>query len=149
METRAQAHISSHFTAAAGSPTTSLYWFALKHGYQAAFKPKNSRDLSIAGRIGLLHKRAIDAMADISMLRLFKTYLESTPQLILQIYILMASDNRIFSQYVSISVSFISISCATVDYQIALRKSLLDKNKFVRTSSKIMTTMQIKSLCLL
>ncbi|XP_042321277.1 XK-related protein 9 isoform X2 [Sceloporus undulatus] len=114
------------------------YWFALKHGYRAAFKLKSSRDMSIDVPTSLLHKRAIDAMADISMLRLFKTYLESTPQLILQIYILMASDNRIFSQYVSITVSSISISCATVDYQIALRKSLLDKNKFVRTSSKLM-----------
>lgn len=50
------------------------------------------------GSTRLIHKRAIAAMADISMLRLFKTYLESTPQLILQVYILMISDNRTFSQ---------------------------------------------------
>ncbi|KAJ7338910.1 hypothetical protein JRQ81_012812 [Phrynocephalus forsythii] len=77
-------------------------------------------------------------MADISMLRLFKTYLESTPQLILQIYIIMTSDNCTFSQYVSIMVSFSSISCATADYQISLRKSLPDKNIFSTMSSKLM-----------
>nr|XP_020668278.1 XK-related protein 9 isoform X1 [Pogona vitticeps]XP_020668285.1 XK-related protein 9 isoform X1 [Pogona vitticeps]XP_020668296.1 XK-related protein 9 isoform X1 [Pogona vitticeps] len=115
------------------------YWYALKYGYRAAYKSNISGDKLIDGSTSLIHKRAIDAMADISMLRLFKTYLESTPQLILQIYILMTSDIdvRTFSQYFSITVSFTSISCATVDYQIALRKSLPDKNMFSMISSKI------------
>ncbi|XP_061460176.1 XK-related protein 9 [Rhineura floridana] len=111
------------------------YWFALKCCYQATCKKEN---ILIDGPTSVIHKTAIDAMTDISMLRLFKAFLESTPQLILQIYILMTSDNSAFSQYVSIAMSFTSISCTTVDYQIALRKSLPDKNKFSVILSKIM-----------
>nr|XP_060631441.1 XK-related protein 9 [Anolis sagrei ordinatus] len=114
------------------------YWLALNLGYEAACKPNSSGNILIDGPTSLIHKRAIHAMADISMLRLFKTYLESTPQLILQVYILMVFDNSTFTQYISITVSIIGISCATVDYQIALRKSLPDKKNFVKISSKIM-----------
>ncbi|XP_053100925.1 XK-related protein 9 isoform X2 [Hemicordylus capensis] len=113
------------------------YWFALKYGYQAAFKLNSSGDTLIDGPTGIIHKRAIDAMADISMLRLFKAFLESTPQLLLQIYILMTSDISTFSQYASITMGFSSISCSTVDYQIALRKSLPDRNEFAGTFPKI------------
>uniref|UniRef100_A0ACB8FE04 Uncharacterized protein n=1 Tax=Sphaerodactylus townsendi TaxID=933632 RepID=A0ACB8FE04_9SAUR len=121
------------------------YWFTLKDGYQAAFKQISSENQLIDDfssithetAIHKIHKTAIDGMADISMLRLFKTFLESTPQLILQIYILMSTSNSSISQYTSIVVSFISVTCSTVDYQIALRKSLPDKNKFARLTSKI------------
>ncbi|XP_066482678.1 XK-related protein 9 [Tiliqua scincoides] len=110
------------------------YWFALKCGYQAAFKPNSSGDKLIDYPT---HKKAIDAMVDISMLRLFKTYLESTPQLILQIHIVMTSDSSAYSQYASITMSFVSISCSTVDFQIALRKSLPGKKKFTWMFSKL------------
>nr|XP_056710790.1 XK-related protein 9 [Euleptes europaea] len=113
------------------------YWFALKYGYQAAFKQISSENQLIDDLSSVIHKAAIDGMADISMLRLFKTFLESTPQLILQIYILMTTNNSAISQYISVVVSFSSVTCSTVDYQIALRKSLPDKNKFARISSKI------------
>ncbi|XP_062985935.1 XK-related protein 9 [Elgaria multicarinata webbii] len=114
------------------------YWFVLKYGYQASFQSNSSENTLIDGSTRIIHKTSIDAMADISMLRLFKTFLESTPQLILQIYILMTSDNCTFSQYVSIIITFGSISFATLDYQVALRKSLPDKNKFTKIPSKIM-----------
>lgn len=74
------------------------YWFALKYGHQAAFKQITSENQLIDEQSSIDHKTAIDAMADISMLRLFKTFLESTPQLILQIYILMTSNNSAISQ---------------------------------------------------
>uniref|UniRef100_A0A8D0DMB6 XK-related protein n=1 Tax=Salvator merianae TaxID=96440 RepID=A0A8D0DMB6_SALMN len=112
------------------------YWFAVKYGYQAAFKANNSEDILTDTRI--LHKRVIDEITDITMLRLFKAFLENTPQLILQIYILMTSDSSTFSQYVSITTSFCGISCTVVDYQIALRKSLPDKNTFRGIASKMM-----------
>nr|XP_034981909.1 XK-related protein 9 isoform X1 [Zootoca vivipara]XP_034981910.1 XK-related protein 9 isoform X1 [Zootoca vivipara] len=114
------------------------YWVALKCGYQAAFKTNNSEDGLIDGCTSPIHKSAICAMTDISMLRLFKAFLESTPQLILQIYILMTCDSSTPSQYVTIATSFCSISCATVDYQIALRKSLPEKKNFPGIFSKLM-----------
>uniref|UniRef100_A0A670XU97 XK-related protein n=2 Tax=Elapidae TaxID=8602 RepID=A0A670XU97_PSETE len=96
------------------------YYFTLKYGYQAAFISNSSTNSNLC----------FSAMTDISMLQLFKAFLESTPQLIFQIYIVMASEDSAFGQYVSIAMSFCSISCATVNYQIVLRKSLPDKNEF-------------------
>ncbi|XP_023373323.1 XK-related protein 9 isoform X2 [Otolemur garnettii] len=74
------------------------------------------------------HKEVIDRMTDLSMLRLFETYLEGCPQLILQLYILLEHGQANFSQYSAIVVSCCAISWSTVDYQISLRKSLPDKN---------------------
>ncbi|XP_029140544.1 XK-related protein 9 [Protobothrops mucrosquamatus] len=96
------------------------YYFTLKFGYEAVFISNSSTTNNLC----------INAMADISMLQVFKAFLESTPQLILQMHIVMASDDSSFYQYVSIALSFCSISCATVNYQIVLRKSLPDKNEF-------------------
>ncbi|KAM7175103.1 XK-related protein 9 [Macrochelys suwanniensis] len=114
------------------------YWFALKVGYQAAFKQNSSGDKLTGGPASIIHKRAIDAVTDISMLRVFKTFLETTPQLILQIYILMKHDKAAFSQYASIITSFCGISWSTLDYQISLRKSLPDKNQFAGLPPKLL-----------
>ncbi|XP_077608616.1 XK-related protein 9 isoform X2 [Crocuta crocuta] len=74
------------------------------------------------------HKEAIDRMTDLSMLRLFETYLEGCPQLVLQLYIVLEHGQANFTQYAAVMVSCCAISCSTVDYQVALRKSLPDKN---------------------
>ncbi|XP_036854097.1 XK-related protein 9 isoform X2 [Manis javanica] len=73
------------------------------------------------------HKEVIDRVTDLSMLRLFETYLEGCPQLVLQLYILLEHSEANFSQYAAIMISCSAISWSTVDYQIALRKSLPDK----------------------
>ncbi|XP_070605290.1 XK-related protein 9 [Erythrolamprus reginae] len=96
------------------------YYLTLKLGYQTAFVSNSLKNRSLC----------LGTMADISMLQLFKAFMESTPQLILQIHIVMASDDSTFVQYISIALSFCSISCATVNYQIILRKSQPDKNEF-------------------
>ncbi|XP_035175661.1 XK-related protein 9 isoform X2 [Oxyura jamaicensis] len=70
------------------------------------------------------------------MLRIFKTFLETTPQLFVQIYVLMEHNNHNFYQYAAIIMCFCGISFSTVDYQISLRKSLPDKDKF-RVLSKL------------
>ncbi|XP_074843197.1 XK-related protein 9 [Carettochelys insculpta] len=114
------------------------YWFALKDGYQAAYKQNSSGDKCSGSPLSVVHKGAIDAMTDMSMLRVFKTFLETTPQLILQIYVLMEQDKAAFSQYASIITSFCSISWSTLDYQISLRKSLPDKNQFAGMPPKLM-----------
>ncbi|NXG04856.1 XKR9 protein, partial [Sakesphorus luctuosus] len=113
------------------------YWFALKYGFQAAFKQKSSGDASETDPSILIQKQAIDAVTDINMLRVFKTFLETTPQLFVQIYILMEHGKTDFCQYAAIFMSFCGISSSVVDYQISLRKALPDKAEF-RGPSKFM-----------
>ncbi|XP_024428291.2 XK-related protein 9 isoform X1 [Desmodus rotundus] len=103
------------------------YWFALKKGYYVAFKYSSKTDNFIEEQVDP-HKEAIDRMTDLSMLRLFETYLEGCPQLVLQLYVFLEHGQANFCQYAAIMVSCCAISWATVDYQVALRKSLPDKN---------------------
>ncbi|XP_053571090.1 XK-related protein 9 [Bombina bombina] len=97
------------------------YWYAVYYGYQATLSTaKRKSDDGV-------NKKAVYVMTDLSMLRCFKTYLESTPQLILQLYILMEHGQISLIQYASIMLSFGSVSWSTVDYQMSLRKSLPGK----------------------
>lgn len=61
---------------------------------------------------------------DLSMLRMFETFLESVPQLVLQVYIILEHNHRSNLQYISMAVSFVNIAWATVDYRRCLRRSL-------------------------
>ncbi|KAM6444757.1 XK-related protein 9 [Rhynochetos jubatus] len=106
------------------------YWFALKYGCQAAFKQNSGGDASETDPSNFIQKQAIDVVTDINMLRVFKTFLETTPQLFVQIYILMEHGKNNFDQYAAIIMSFCGISFSTVDYQTSLRKSLPDKDEF-------------------
>ncbi|XP_004449695.1 XK-related protein 9 [Dasypus novemcinctus] len=104
------------------------YWLALKKGYCVTFKYSNKTNNIMEEQIDP-YKEVIDGVTDLSMLRLFETYLEGCPQLVLQLYIFMEHGQANFSQYAAIVVSCCAISWSTVDYQIALRKSLPDKNR--------------------
>ncbi|XP_055490432.1 XK-related protein 9 [Leucoraja erinacea] len=93
------------------------YIKALDYGYRAAFKTEDT------------HRKAIYSVTDLSMLRLFEAFLETAPQLVLQAFILLKSDNREYIQYVSVILSCMSMSWATLDYYAALKKSLPDQPK--------------------
>ncbi|XP_037658279.1 XK-related protein 9 isoform X2 [Choloepus didactylus] len=103
------------------------YSFVLKNGYYMAFKYSSKTDNFLEEQIDP-NKEVIDRVTDLSMLRLFEIYLEGCPQLLLQLYTLMEHGPTSFSQYAAIMVSCCAISWSTVDFQIALRKSLPDKN---------------------
>ncbi|XP_030623409.1 XK-related protein 9 [Chanos chanos] len=62
--------------------------------------------------------------ADLSMLRLFETFLESVPQLILQLYIILGRGHGSFIQYISMALSFLNIAWSTVDYRRCFRRTL-------------------------
>uniref|UniRef100_A0A8C2CQ70 XK-related protein n=1 Tax=Cyprinus carpio TaxID=7962 RepID=A0A8C2CQ70_CYPCA len=66
----------------------------------------------------------IGLATDLSMLRMFETFLESIPQLILQAYIILEHNDRFPLQYISMAMSFLTIAWATVDYRRSLRQSL-------------------------
>ncbi|XP_008146220.1 XK-related protein 8 [Eptesicus fuscus] len=64
---------------------------------------------------------------DISMLRLFETFLEKTPQLTLVLAIVLQSGRAEYYQWVGICTSFLGISWALLDYHRALRTCLPSK----------------------
>ncbi|KAM4701966.1 acid sphingomyelinase-like phosphodiesterase 3b [Discoglossus pictus] len=66
---------------------------------------------------------------DISMMRLVETFLENTPQLILLLYIVLQRGTIQTFQYFSITMSFISIAWAILDYHQSLRMFLKQKQK--------------------
>ncbi|XP_003638966.1 XK-related protein 8 [Canis lupus baileyi] len=65
---------------------------------------------------------------DISMLRLFETFLETTPQLTLLLAIVLQSGRAESYQWVGICTSFVGISWALLDYHRALRTCLPSKS---------------------
>ncbi|XP_075052007.1 XK-related protein 8 [Mixophyes fleayi] len=100
---------------------------SLEVGFAAYRNPKSSQYQDYA--YFLTH--------DISMMRLVETFLENTPQLILVLYIIIQRDTIHTFQYVSISISFICISWAILDYHQSLRLFLKEKEKLGTLSSII------------
>lgn len=70
------------------------------------------------------HKRLFGLATDLSMLRLFEAFLESVPQLLLQLYIILGHDEGSVMQYISVAFSFFNAAWALVDYRRCLRRSL-------------------------
>ncbi|XP_014323849.1 XK-related protein 9 [Xiphophorus maculatus] len=70
------------------------------------------------------HNKLLSDAADLSMLKLFETFLESAPQLLLQLYIRQSHDEWSVLQYMSMVFSFFNLAWSLVDYRIWLRKSL-------------------------
>nr|XP_012803184.2 XK-related protein 9 [Jaculus jaculus] len=112
------------------------YWLALKKGYHVAFKCSRKTS-NCMGEKTEPHKEAIDSATDLSMLRLFETYLEGCPQLVLQLYVFLEHGEVSFRQYAAIMVSCCAISWSTVDYHIALRKSLPYKSLLTGLCPKV------------
>ncbi|XP_027969805.1 XK-related protein 8 isoform X1 [Eumetopias jubatus] len=72
---------------------------------------------------------------DISMLRLFETFLETTPQLTLVLAIVLQSGRAEPYQWVGICTSFMGISWALLDYHRALRTCLPTRSRLGLGSS--------------
>ncbi|XP_033841736.1 XK-related protein 9 [Periophthalmus magnuspinnatus] len=71
------------------------------------------------------HHNLFCMATDLSMLKLFETFLESAPQLLLQVYIvLLGHREATVLNYVSMAFSFLSIAWSLVDYRRCLRRSL-------------------------
>ncbi|XP_001520131.1 XK-related protein 9 isoform X1 [Ornithorhynchus anatinus] len=102
------------------------YYIALRTGHKVVFG-KQKDDTQVG----------VQAVTDLSMLRLFEAYVEGLPQLVLQAYILMESPAVSFSQYASVTISCCAVSLTTVDYQIYLRKSLPHKEKLAGLRPKL------------
>ncbi|KAJ7304194.1 hypothetical protein JRQ81_011726 [Phrynocephalus forsythii] len=72
---------------------------------------------------------------DISLLRLFETFLESAPQLTLVLYIILHTSKTETFQIFGICTSFLCIAWALLDYHQSLRSFLREKDKLSFMSS--------------
>ncbi|XP_061877252.1 XK-related protein 9 [Entelurus aequoreus] len=71
-----------------------------------------------------VHHRLFCQATDLSMLKLFEAFLESVPQLLLQIYKALHHGDASIMQYSCMVLSCFNIAWAMVDYRRCLRRSL-------------------------
>uniref|UniRef100_A0A8C4UGZ2 XK-related protein n=1 Tax=Falco tinnunculus TaxID=100819 RepID=A0A8C4UGZ2_FALTI len=74
---------------------------------------------------------------DISMLRLFETFLENTPQLILLLYVILRTNKAEPSQGLGICTAFLCVTWSLLDYHQSLRSFLRDKYELSLGSSVV------------
>lgn len=97
------------------------YYELLKKGFRIVWTKMNF--YTVEERREVNH-RLFCMATDLSMLKLFEAFLESVPQLLLQLYIVLSLDRCSVMQYLSMAVSFFNIAWALVDYRRCLRRSL-------------------------
>ncbi|XP_012712850.2 XK-related protein 9 [Fundulus heteroclitus] len=96
------------------------YYHLLKQGYRAIWKAPDSNNSEPQER----HHKLFCMAADLSMLKLFESFLESAPQLLLQLYIRQGHDESSVFQYLSLVFSVFNLAWSLVDYRSLLRRSL-------------------------
>ncbi|KAM4757751.1 XK-related protein 8 [Cyanocitta cristata] len=84
---------------------------------------------------------------DISMLRLFETFLENTPQLTLLLYIILRTNKAELSQGLGIGTAFLCVSWSLLDYHQSLRSFLQDKYELSLGSSIIYFLWNLFLIC--
>lgn len=97
------------------------YFNLLRKGYRELWKGQRLNDDASQE----MHHALFCMAADVSMLKLFETFLESAPQLLLQLYICQGHDKWSVLQYLSLIFSFFNLAWSLVDYRRCLRQSLL------------------------
>ncbi|XP_051266304.1 XK-related protein 9 [Dicentrarchus labrax] len=93
------------------------YCQLLKQGFKVVWTTANAHT-------GDVHHKLFCMATDLSMLKLFEAFLESVPQLLLQLYIVLGHAECSVLQYLSMTFSFFNIAWALVDYRRCLRRSL-------------------------
>ncbi|XP_028290413.1 XK-related protein 9 [Gouania willdenowi] len=106
---------------ACGLGVFTRYFHLLHRGFEVLWIRRNC---CTAEEIRNEHNKLFCAAADLSMLKLFKAFLESVPQLLLQLYIQLCHGEGSYMQYISLAFSFLSVAWGLVDYRRCLRRSL-------------------------
>ncbi|XP_034428453.1 XK-related protein 9 isoform X1 [Hippoglossus hippoglossus] len=104
-----------------GMGVVSRYYHLLKKGFKVV---RMTPMCSTVEERREEHHSLFCVAADLSMLKLFEAFLESAPQLLLQLYILLDHCKGSVMQYLSMVFSFFNIAWALVDYRRCLRRSL-------------------------
>ncbi|KAM4606589.1 XK-related protein 9 [Polymixia lowei] len=97
------------------------YYHLLKEGYHEVWPSTSAYTVEEKREV---HLHLFGLATDLSMLKLLETFLESVPQLLLQLYVMLGHDESSIMQYVSMTFSFFNIAFALVDYRRCLRRSL-------------------------
>ncbi|XP_070784488.1 XK-related protein 9 [Enoplosus armatus] len=97
------------------------YYHLLKQGFKVVWTTTNSYTVDERRDV---HHMLFCLATDLSMLKLFEAFLESVPQLLLQLYIVLGHNECSAMQYLSMVFSFFNIAWALVDYRRCLRRSL-------------------------
>ncbi|XP_054621737.1 XK-related protein 9 isoform X2 [Dunckerocampus dactyliophorus] len=95
------------------------YYHLLKNGFRVVWTNSSKEEETKE-----VHHRLFCQATDLSMLKLFEAFLESAPQLLLQIYIALHHGDTSIIQYLSMVLSCFNIAWALVDYRRCLRRSL-------------------------
>ncbi|MEQ2225626.1 hypothetical protein ILYODFUR_019417 [Ilyodon furcidens] len=96
------------------------YYHLLRQGYRVVWRASSSDNANFQER----HHELFCMATDLSMLKLFESFLESAPQLLLQLYIWQGHDEWFILQYLSLVFSFFNLAWSLVDYRSCLRRSL-------------------------
>ncbi|XP_029935274.1 XK-related protein 9 [Myripristis murdjan] len=99
----------------------SRYYHLLKKGYHVIWPAKSSYTVE---QTRDAHQNLFVLATDLSMLKLFETFMEGVPQLLLQLYIILGHDNSSILQCVCMAFSFFNIAWSLVDFRRCLRRSL-------------------------
>ncbi|NXP77734.1 XKR8 protein, partial [Ramphastos sulfuratus] len=84
---------------------------------------------------------------DISMLRLFETFLENAPQLTLLLYVILRTNKAEPSQCLGLCTAFLCVTWALVDYHQSLRSFLQDKLELGWGSSAVYFLWNLFLIC--
>ncbi|XP_069007281.1 XK-related protein 9 [Embiotoca jacksoni] len=97
------------------------YHQLLKTGFKVVWKKTNSYT---AEEMRGKHHKLFCMATDLSMLKMFEGFVESVPQLLLQLHILLGQDKSSVLQYLSVAFSVFNVAWSLVDYRRCLRRSL-------------------------
>ncbi|NXN92566.1 XKR8 protein, partial [Rhinopomastus cyanomelas] len=112
--------------------------YALKMGWQVCRSKAEEEEE---------HSRMAFLSHDISMLRLFETFLENTPQLTLLLYVVLRTNKAEPSQGLGICTSFLCVTWSLLDYHRSLRSFLHDKYKLSLGSSIVYFLWNLFLIC--
>ncbi|XP_077410713.1 XK-related protein 9 [Vanacampus margaritifer] len=104
-----------------GAGIFTRYYHLLKSGFKVVWLGTGSLNEEEKKEA---HHRLFCQATDLSMLKLFEAFLESAPQLLVQIYVVQNHGEASVMQYLSMVFSCFNIAWALVDYRRCLRRSL-------------------------
>ncbi|XP_068604331.1 XK-related protein 9 [Brachionichthys hirsutus] len=96
------------------------YYQLLKQGFPVVWTTGNP----CAEEDRKVHHNLFCLATDLSMLKLFESFTESAPQLLLQLYIVLGHETCSVMQYASMAFSVFKLAWALVEYRRWLRRSL-------------------------